>query len=306
MVLKIFKSCKKLIYGKIEKHFLQGCSNYNSVEVRRHCRSKKQARDVFLENKVPCAKGEVFYNPFKVLKFIQKNGFPVVIKPNIGGFSRGAYFPITNYKDLLKAAFKVKIWWPSSIIESYLLGKNYRVVMTKFGIMSVIQREPAFIIGNNKNTISELIDLENQIREDMHLAPIINKIDKNSSDTKKNLQNYNLNSILKSGEKIYLHNKVALKPGGILSIVNSHDISNKNKELFKKILEIFSANILGIDVIMSKGLAVDFDKQDTIVLEVNSRPFLAMHQFPRYGEKEDLQNFIIQLEGIKLENKNIF
>ncbi len=43
---------KKLIYQWISKQFMNGCSSYNSLEVRKSCRSKKQARTVFGEGKV--------------------------------------------------------------------------------------------------------------------------------------------------------------------------------------------------------------------------------------------------------------
>jgi glutathione synthase/RimK-type ligase-like ATP-grasp enzyme len=33
---------------------------------------------------------------------------------------------------------------------------------------------------------------------------------------------------------------------------------------------------------MESGIDIDFDKQKTIFLEVNSRPFLKMHEYPRY------------------------
>ncbi len=85
-------------------------------------------------------------------------GFPLVIKPNVSGYSRGSYFPITNHKELWKAALLAKIWWPTSIIEQYLQGKNYRVVVVKNEIMSIIRRYPPFIIGDGRSSIEQLID----------------------------------------------------------------------------------------------------------------------------------------------------
>lgn len=103
----------------------------------------------------------------------------MVIKPNVGGFSRGAYFPINSCAELLTASIGVKKWWLVSIIEQYLLGKNYRVVMTKFGVMSILRRYPPFVIGDGVNDIDKLIDDENLIRVKMNLAPIVNSIPKN-------------------------------------------------------------------------------------------------------------------------------
>ena len=170
-----------LLHWFLSTFFLSGCSDYNTLAVRRACRSKAKARDAFKINNLPYAKGKIFFNPLKAFKFSQKNGFPLVVKPNVGGFSRGAYFPIKNNTQLLKATILVKLFWPISVVEQYLVGKNYRIVITKYGIMSVIERHPPFVIGDGKQNINDLIDAENKIRNSMNLAPVINNIVKNSS-----------------------------------------------------------------------------------------------------------------------------
>ncbi len=78
-----------------------------------------------------------------------------------------------------------------------------------------------------------------------------------------------------------MYHRVSLAPGGVLETIDVDTITPKNKALFIKIIDLFEANIFGIDVIMEKGIDVDYDKQKTIFLEVNSRPYLKMHNFPR-------------------------
>jgi pyruvate carboxylase len=73
----------------------------------------------FEENALPYAKGRTFVNPYSAFKFYEQYGFPLVIKPNVGGFSRGAYFPIENKAQLLRASIGVKKWWPNSISSAF-------------------------------------------------------------------------------------------------------------------------------------------------------------------------------------------
>jgi len=122
------KKLKALIYRWISQRYMAGCSNYNSLQVRRNSRSKEQARQMFAQHNVPHAHGQIFLNPFSAHKFAKQHGFPLVIKPNVSGFSRGSHFPINNFKELWKAALMVKVWWPTSVVEQYLLGANYRVL----------------------------------------------------------------------------------------------------------------------------------------------------------------------------------
>ncbi len=292
----------RLLHRFLSYFFLSDCSNYNPLKVRRACRSKAQARLSFKKNALSYAKGRTFINPYSAFKFCKKHGFPLVIKPNVGGFSRGAYFPIKNKVQLLKASIGVKKWWPNSIIEKYLLGKNYRVVMTRFGIMSVLRRYPPFIVGDGLRTIEVLIDVENKLRLQMQIAPVTQLIPKNKVIKKYlKLQGLSFSTILAAKKKVYLHNKISLKLGASTEVIDKAELSDNNKQDLIKILNFFNANILGIDVICKKGIEIDFNAQECIFLELNSRPFLKMHDNPRYGVKpEDLDDFYNKLNQLEI------
>ncbi len=301
------KSLKRIIYSWVNRKFLGGCSNYNSLATRKSCRSKEQAREMFYKNAIPHAQGAIFYGPVKPLNFIKKYGFPVVIKPNVSGFSRGSYFPINTFKELVKAMLFVKIWWPSTVIEQYLDGRNYRVVVVKDQIMSVIRRYPPFITGDGCSTIAELIDRENRIRQQMGLYPVIHPIPKNSKIAgflrRKNLT---FSSVPPDGETITLFNRISLAPGGVIETLAKKSMHDKNRDLFLRLLPLFKANILGIDAIFEKGIEVPYTEQRAIFLEVNSRPYLKMHDYPRYGEKQDLKSFYDSLNELEVESKDIY
>lgn len=301
------KKLKTLLYAWISKKYMDGCSNYNSLSVRRGCRSKAQARQVFAENNVPHAKGMIFINPWKAHAFAKQHGFPLVVKPNVSGFSRGSHFPINNFKELWKALLWVKIWWPSSVVEQYLLGANYRVLTTPDEIVSPIRRYPPFVDGDGHSSISQLIDQENAIRKQMALHPTIYPI-KKSPDIKNYLkkQNKSLDTVPQQDERVYLFNRVALAPGGVVEIIDQQTIPEKNKTLFKDVVEMFDANLLGIDVIFEKGIEVPYDEQRCIFLEVNSRPYIKMHHVPRYGTAENLDAFFAHMDSLAITDTNTF
>jgi D-alanine-D-alanine ligase-like ATP-grasp enzyme len=301
------KSLKQIIYSWVDQKFLGGCSNYNSLSTRKSCRSKKQAREMFTQQGIPHAKGEIFYGPFKPFKFAKKHGFPVVVKPNVSGFSRGSHFPINSYKDLLKAIILVKIWWPSSVIEQYLEGKNYRIVVVKDEIMSVIRRYPPFVTGDGRSTIGELIDRENNIRHQMKLGPVIHSIQKSFGVARfLERKNFSFSSVLSKGEMVTLYNRISLAPGGVIETLNKDNMHEQNRVLFLRILPYFNANILGIDAIFEKGIDKPYTDQRVIFLEVNSRPYLKMHDYPRYGEKQDLKHFYSVLNQMEIQQKDVY
>jgi len=287
---------KKIIYAWISKKFMGGCSNYNSLEVRRSCRSKEQARDKFKSGGIPHAQGLIFLNPFAAIRFAKQYGFPLVIKPNVSGFSRGSHFPIRDYKELWKAIFLAKLWWPFTVVEQFLEG-----------IVSVLQRYAPAVKGDGASTIRELMLKENAIREEMKLYPVIYPL-KESAQTKAFLAKQGLNfaSVPKAEQRVTLFYRISLAPGGVVEVINKQLLPDVNNALFKNVLNLFDANILGIDVILEKGIEFDYRDQKCIFLEVNSRPYLKMHAYPRYGEAEDLSDDFNQLDALDIKQSDTF
>lgn len=301
------KSLKAAIYRWISQKYMAGCSNYNSLAVRKKSRTKRQAREMFARHGIPHAKGQLFLSPLTAHRFAREHGFPLCIKPDVSGFSRGSHFPINNYRELWKAALLVKVWWPNSVIEQYLSGANYRVLATPTNMVSVIRRYPPFVDGNGSNTISELIDAENAVRDEMGLYPTVHPIEKSSATIRYLArQGLSLGSVPASAERIQLFNRIALAPGGVVETIDQSTIPSANSDLFLKIIKAFDASLFGIDVIFEKGIETDYREQACIFLEVNSRPYTRMHGVPRYGKADNLDGFYNEMDGLTVTDTDTF
>ena len=286
---------------------MHGCTSYNTLEVRKGCRSKAQAREMFARNGVPHARGMIFFLPFKVRDFVREHGYPLVVKPNVSGYSRGSYFPINNSRELIRGILLAKAWWHTTVIEQYLAGANYRVLTTGEQLISVIRRYSPFVVGNGKDSINELIDQENRVRAQMNLHPTIFPISK-SELVRAHLKKHNrsLDSVPDAGQHVELFYRVALAPGGVVETIDQSTIPNDNRQLFTNVVKMFGANLLGIDVIFEKGIETSYQEQKCIFIEVNSRPYAKMHHFPRYGKVEDLSAHYAELEKLDIPDQDIF
>lgn len=301
------RKLKAALYRRLSDRYMHGCTSYNTLEVRKNCRSKAQARAVFAANHVPHARGMVFFLPWKVRGFIKAHGFPVVVKPNVSGYSRGSYFPINNFAELWRGIVLAKAWWPSTVIEQYLAGANYRVLATGEKLVSVIRRYPPFVTGNGEDSIDKLIDAENRIRARMKLHPVIFPISKSKLVTA-HLKKHGmtLDSVPAKDRRVELFHRVALAPGGIVETIDQSTIAADNAALFKNVVRMFNANLLGIDVIFEHGIETSYREQKCIFIEVNSRPYAQMHHFPRYGAVEDLSEAYAELDKLDIPDKDIF
>jgi D-alanine-D-alanine ligase-like ATP-grasp enzyme len=135
----------------------------------------------------------------------------------------------------------------------------------------------------------------------MKLAPVTQLIPKNSSIKRHlKLQAMGFSTIPADKQKVYLHHKVSLKLGASIEALNRENISENNRQDLTKTLDSFNANILGIDVICAQGIEFDFKAQKCIFLELNSRPFLSMHDNPRYGKTLGLEDFYNKLNQLDI------
>ena len=295
------------IYRFIEDRYIPDCSHANSLETRRACRTKLQARELFERLELPYAKGKVFFLPFTALIFAKKVGYPVVVKPNFGSHSRGSYFPIRSPWELFVSTLKSKRWWPRTVVEQYLEGHNYRVLVSKQGIDLVMERYPGSVVGDGKRSIDALIDEENQTRKAMGLFPVMYPIPKNA-DNVRHLKKYGytLQSVPQEGERVELYHRVSLAPGGVLETIDHTKVPEENVQLFMKILKALDAELLGIDVIFEKGIHHPWKDQKGIFLEINSRPYLKMHEHPRWGEVPDMKSLYEKLDKIEQDDAGYF
>ena len=301
------RRAKAALYAWVSRKYMAGCSNYNPLEVRRGSRSKRQAREMFAARGLPHAKGRIFGSPLAALAFADEHGYPLVVKPNVGGFSRGSHFPIRDRKELLRAAIAVKAWWPTSVVEQYLEGANYRVLATGDEVVSVIRRYPPFVDGDGAASIDALIDAENAVRESMGLYPVVHPIEK-SDAVRRHLarSGRTLDSVPADGERVFLFHRVALAPGGVVETVDRSAIPAENLALFTDVVRAFGANLFGVDAIFERGIEAPWTEQRTILLEVNSRPYTAMHAVPRRGEPDDLGAFHARMEALGVADTDTF
>ena len=298
---------KAALYAWISRRYMPGCSNYNTLAVRRASRSKRQARQMFAAHGFPHAQGRVFAGFGAARRFAQEHGYPLVVKPNVSGFSRGSHFPINDAAELTRACWWAKAWWPTSIVERYLSGANYRVLATPERIASVIQRYPPFVDGDGVSDIDTLIDAENAVRERMGLYPIMHPIAKgDAARAHLNKQGLDFSSVPAAGERVTVFHRVALAPGGVVETIDQGSIPEVNRQLFKDVVKAWDARLFGVDVIFEKGIHIDYREQKTILLEVNSRPYTRMHSAPRYGEVEDLTAFYAEMDALTVDDADTF
>lgn len=207
-------------------------------------------------------------------KAVDTLGYPLVVKPLDRGRSVGVSVNVIDYPSL-KLGFEIarKESRSKIIIEEFIPGDVYRVIVVRGKFWKVIKRAVPFVIGDGKATISELLEEKNNLI-DQALRPgsVIGKVplDDDLIETL-NRQNLTLSNIPSEGYKINLQSIPLLSTGA-----QYYDVTNQiNIETVKAcelISSTFSIDSCGIDFI-TENISTSCHTTGAFI-EVNSTPGL--------------------------------
>jgi cyanophycin synthetase len=219
--------------------------------------------------------------------------FPVVMKPVAGMHGDDVITGISSFEKLV-ALFEKK---PQAVIvEEMLRGTEYRVVCVDYKMVAVAYRKPAFVVGDGKKTVSELVAQKNEEegRSDGHLSKLTKIVIDNEVEDVLNEQGLTLSSVVAKGQEVPLRRVVNLSQGGE-AINVTEQVSLENRALFEAVARAMDLNVCGIDLMCEDLAAPIATQKNAGIIEINGSPGLRMHHFPSVGEPIDVASAIFDL-----------
>lgn len=230
---------------------------------------KIKCNTILREAGVKTPHSTIFINIELAKRFLEEYK-EIVVKPNNSEQGLGISVRIKTLQDLENAIKKAKNFSDEVILEEYIRGDEYRVLVIDREVVAISKKIPAFIIGDGKHTIKDLIDIKNiKLSKETGGESKI-EID---SETERLLRDreLELNSTIKDGERVQLKEVANLHKGG--EFVNSMELDVKFKEMAIRASEITGLDISGVDLMIQNG--------EGYIIELNERPGLANHEpFP--------------------------
>jgi cyanophycin synthetase len=276
----------QLGYGANQKRIQATLSDHSSILAVELACDKEGTKTVLRDAGIPVPRGTVIHY-FNELEdaIAAVGGYPIVVKPLDGNHGRGITINITSW-DEAEAAYDFASEASKSrsvIVERYYQGNDHRLLVVNGKLVAVAERIPAHVTGDGHSTISELIDKTNRDpdRGDGHdnvLTKIV--LDKAAIDVLKR-QNYNLDTVLKEGDRAYLRATANLSTGGI-AIDRTDAIHPENIWLAERLTKIIGLDIAGIDMV-TPDISKPLREVDGVIVEVNAAPGFRMHVAPSQG-----------------------
>ncbi len=244
---------------------------------------KEQTKRLLDASSIPVAKGSICVDEEDLEDTIKKIGYPIVIKPLDGNHGKGASINVTNWEDAVDGLAYAKKYSRRVIVEKFITGFDFRVLVINNQIIAAAQRVPAHVVGDGKNSITWLIDeINKDPRRGYGHENVLTEITVDR-DTEELLEkmNYSLETIPTLGEIVYLKSTANLSTGGT-SIDVTDMMHPENIFMAERISRVIGLDICGVDI-MAPNLTEPLKENGGVILEVNAAPGFRMHLAPSEG-----------------------
>jgi cyanophycin synthetase len=257
-------------------------SETSSIGVELAC-DKEDTKYLLEQAEIEVPRGDIISRESSLEDTCNSLGYPLVIKPIDGNHGRGITVDIKSYEEALKAFHSARAVSSRVIVEKYIRGEDYRLLVINYSFVAAALRSPAHVIGDGKSTIKELVaevnkDPRRGYGHEKELTAItINDMTKNIIAN----AGYTEDSVLKEGEKLILKDTANLSTGGTAEDVTDI-VHPANVAMAERISKIIDLDICGIDL-MTTDISKPLSETGGAVLEVNAGPGFRMHLAPTTG-----------------------
>ncbi|MGH2446250.1 MAG: cyanophycin synthetase [Candidatus Limnocylindria bacterium] len=258
---------------------------------------KKLTNRLLAATGVPVPRSEVVDDEDAAAAAARRIGFPVAMKPLDGNHGRGV---VLNLGDEAAVRDGYRVAREQSrrggvVVETYLVGNDYRCLVIGGVLRAVAQRVPAHVEGDGTHSITDLVEATNDdprrgIGHEKVLTRI--KIDDESVSYARE-QGFELSDAPPRGHRVYLKRTGNMSTGGI-SIDRTEEAHPDNVEIAELAAHVVGLDIAGIDLVCP-DVSLPVRETGGGIVEVNAAPGFRMHTNPTEGEAQYVAKPVIEM-----------
>ena len=224
-------------------------------------------------------------------------GYPCVVKPLDGNHGRGVALDLRTEDDV-RRAFKPaydESRGGDIVVESFVTGNDYRVLVVDGRLAAVAQRVPASVVGDGVHTVRELVDIENSDpRRGIGHEKVLTRIRVTlAAEELVRKQGLEMDAIPDTALRVMLAATGNMSTGGT-SVDRTHEAHPDNIEIAETAARVVGLDVAGIDFI-APDITEPVREQGGAIVEVNAAPGFRMHTNPTEGEPQYVAKPVIDL-----------
>ncbi len=220
-------------------------------------------------------------------------GAPVVIKPRDGNQGKGVAVNMATREQVLLAYAAAHEISHSVMVERYIPGDDYRLLVVNGQFVAAARRDPPQVIGDGVHSVTALVEQVNldPLRGDGHATALTRiRLDEIGLVALAK-QDMTADSIPPRGVRVMLRDNANLSTGGSATDVTD-DVHPELAARAVAAAQTIGLDLCGVDMVCDSVLQ-PLEAQGGAVIEVNAAPGLRMHLAPSYGKGRPVGEAIV-------------
>ncbi|MBF9016611.1 MULTISPECIES: cyanophycin synthetase [unclassified Oceanispirochaeta] len=285
----------QLGYGSHQKRIQASITCQTSAIAVETADEKTRTKELLKKSGIPVPYGKKVSTVEDALALFNKMDTAVVIKPEIGNHGRGVSINITNADHFQKAFEATHNEHSDVIVEQFVEGFDFRLLVIDGILVAAAKREPAHVIGDGKSSIKELVQKINEDpRRGFGHEKVLTKIEINEATEEiLSYKGYSSNSSPHFGEKVYLSATANISQGGTATDVTD-EVSPSIRLMAQRTAKIIGLDCAGIDV-LANDISLPLKESGIHVVEVNAAPGFRMHLDPTSGQSRNIAKPLVDM-----------
>ena len=285
----------QLGYGAHQKRIQASITSHTSAIAVDVADEKTSVKRHLKRSGIPVPDGQVVSTEEEAIAAFNKIGDSVVVKPDVGNHGKGSTINVTNLDQLKKAFRAAQACHPDVIVEAYVHGGDFRLLVINGKLVAAARREPAHVIGDGRSSIENLIQKINaDPRRGFGHEKVLTRIEIDDMTERLLFQNgLSLDSIPGEGETVYLKTTANLSQGGTATDVTD-EVNPDIRLMAERAARIIGLDCVGVDA-LAKDISLPMGQSGIKVVEVNAAPGFRMHLEPTHGKPRSVATPIVDM-----------
>lgn len=246
---------------------------------------------------LPVPASEVVRRADDAVRIARRIGYPVVVKPLDGNHGRGVAINLQD-EAAVRAAFDEAYDQSRRgyvLVESYIAGKDYRVLVIGGQMIAIAERVPAHVIGDGAKSVAALVEATNaDPRRGVGHEKVLTRIEVNDAAVELvRAQGYEMTDVPPRGEMVKLALTGNMSTGGI-SIDRTFEAHPDNIDIAEEAARVVGLDIAGIDF-LCPDITQPVRETGGAICEVNAAPGFRMHTHPTIGDPQYVAKPVVDL-----------
>lgn len=246
------------------------------------------------DNGIPVPRHRIVQGVEQARQAFRQLGCPAVVKPLSGNHGNGVTIDIKSEAEIERAYDIAREYDEEVLVEEYIPGRQYRLCVVNGKLAAAAERIPAYVIGDGRHTITELVELVNAHpdRGEGH-AKALTKIAIDAvAITVLAKQNLSPQSVPPLKQIVRIRDCANISAGGTAVDVTGI-VHPDNIQMAERTARLVGLDVAGIDLV-AVDIASPVVAGNGAVIEVNAAPGIRMHHYPTAGKSRNVAGHIVE------------